>query len=161
VPSADTQAAVAVEVQIDASPETVFDFFTDPDKMIQWMGRTAELDPRPQGDFRVDINGRDIARGQYVQVDPPHRVVFTWGWESEESSVRPGSSTVEVTLTREGQGTRVRLAHHGLPTEDSRAAHGHGWDHYLPRLATVAAGGEAGPDPWATLEERAEGTEQD
>jgi uncharacterized protein YndB with AHSA1/START domain len=150
VPSAETQAAVAVEVQIDASPETVFDFFTDPDKMIQWMGRSAELDPRPQGNFRVDINGRDVARGEYVELDPPRRVVFTWGWESEESSVRPGGSTVEITLAPEGQGTRVRLAHHGLPSEESQSAHRHGWEHYMPRLATVAAGGDAGPDPWAT-----------
>jgi len=157
VPSAETQAPVAVEVQIDASPETVFDFFTDPDKMIQWMGRTAELDPPPQGSFRVDINGRDVGRGEYVQLDPPHRIVFTWGWESEESSVRPGGSTVEVTLIPEGEGTRVRLAHSGLPSKDSQAGHRHGWDHYMPRLAIVAAGGDAGADPWATPE----GTQQD
>ena len=47
--SAQTQAVVAVEIRIDASPETVFDFFVEPDKMIQWMGRLAELDPWPGG----------------------------------------------------------------------------------------------------------------
>ena len=47
--SAETETAVEVEIRIAASPETVFDFFTDPDKMIQWMGRSAELDPRPGG----------------------------------------------------------------------------------------------------------------
>jgi len=71
--------------------------------------------------------------------------------------VRPGGSTVEVTLIPEGAGTRVRLAHRGLPSEDSQAGHRHGWDHYMPRLAIVAAGGDAGADPWATPE----GTEQD
>src|SRR5207302_10330022 len=132
-----------------AGPETVFDFFTDPDKQIQWMGRAAELDPRPGGTYRVDINGRDIARGEYVELDPPRRVVITWGWESEESSVRPGSSTVEVTLSPEGEGTRVRLVHHGLPSEDSQAAHRHGWENYMLRLASAAAGGDPGGDPWA------------
>jgi uncharacterized protein YndB with AHSA1/START domain len=157
VPSADTQTAVEIEVQIDASPETVFSFFTDPDKMVQWMGRSAELDPRSQGKFRVDINGRDIALGEYVALDPPHRVVFTWGWESEDSKVQPGASTIEVSLTPEGAGTRLRLAHHGLPDEDSQASHRHGWEHYMPRLATAAAGEDAGVDPWATPG----GTEQD
>ena len=146
----EAKAVVEVEVVIDADAETVFDFFTDPDKMVQWMGRAHELDPRPGGSFRCDINGRDVASGAYVEVDPPRRVVFTWGWESEESVTQPGQSTVEVTLTREVEGTRVRLVHRGLVTEESRAAHGQGWRHYVERLGVAAAGGDAGRDPWST-----------
>jgi uncharacterized protein YndB with AHSA1/START domain len=74
---------VEVEVRIAASPETVFDFLVDPDRLIQWMGRSAELEPRPGGAFRCDINGRDVASGEYVEVEPPSRAVFTWGWEGE------------------------------------------------------------------------------
>lgn len=76
--SAPPDEAVEVEVRIAASPDTVFAFFTDRDKMIQWIGRDADLDPRPSGRFRCDINGRDVASGQYVELDPPNRVVFTW-----------------------------------------------------------------------------------
>jgi uncharacterized protein YndB with AHSA1/START domain len=100
VASPEAATAVEVVVRIDASRETVFDFFTDPDKMVQWMGRSHELDPRAGGVFRCDINGRDVASGSYVEVDRPRRVVFTWGWESEESATRPGTSTVEVSLHR-------------------------------------------------------------
>ena len=157
MPSARTEAAVALEIQIDAGPDTVFDFFTDPDRMIQWMGRSAELDPRPGGSFRVDINGRNVARGDYIELDRPRRVAFTWGWESQDSPVRPGASIVEVTLEPEGDGTRVRLVHRDLPNEESRAAHRHGWDHYLPRLATAAGGGDAGSDPWASPDGADEG----
>ena len=82
--NAKTVDAVEVEVRIAASPETVFDFFTDPDKMIQWMGRSAELDPRPGGGFRCEINDEAIASGEYVALEPPHRVVFTWGWNGED-----------------------------------------------------------------------------
>jgi uncharacterized protein YndB with AHSA1/START domain len=162
VASPEAATAVEVEVRIDASPETVFDFFTDPDKMVQWMGRSHELDPRPGGVFRCDINGRDIARGSYVEVDSPRRVVFTWGWESEESLTKPGSSTVEVTLEPVEEQTRVRLVHRDLPSDESRARHRHGWEHYTERLAVAAAGGDAGADPWATPEEadRAVGHEQ-
>ncbi len=146
MPSAETAAIVERELRIAASPETVFDFFVDPDRMIQWMGREAELDPRPGGTFRVDLNGRHIGRGEYVEVDRPNRVVFTFGWEGGTSVVEPGASTVEVDLEADGDGTLLRFLHR-LP-EESRDSHGEGWDHYLPRLVTAAAGGDPGSDPW-------------
>ena len=150
--SANTGAAVEVETRIAASPETVFDFFIDPDRMIQWMGRSAELEPLPGGIFRCDINGRDVASGEYVEVDRPRRVVFTWGWEGEDSVTEPGSSRVEILLEAEGDGTHLRLIHSELPSADAAERHRHGWDHYAERLSVVAAGGDPGADPWATPE---------
>jgi uncharacterized protein YndB with AHSA1/START domain len=150
VASPKTDTAAEVEIRIAASPETVFDFFTDPDKMIQWMGRSAELDPRPGGVLHCDINGRSVASGEYVEVERPRRAVFTWGWEGEDSVTEPGSTTVEVVLAPDGDGTHLRLIHRDLPTAESAERHGHGWRHYTERLATVAAGGDAGADPWAT-----------
>jgi len=152
VAKAKTGAAVEVETRIAASPDTVFEFFTDPDKMVQWMGRSADLDPRPGGGFRCDINGRDVAAGEYVELDPPRRVVFTWGWEAEDSSTEPGSSRVEVQLTPDGEGTHLRLVHRDLPDAEVAEKHRHGWGHYTERLATAAAGGNPGADPWASPE---------
>jgi uncharacterized protein YndB with AHSA1/START domain len=145
--SAETAAIVEREIRIDASPDTVYDFFVDQDKMIQWMGRKAELDPRSGGTFRVDLNGKNIAHGEYVDLDPPHRVVFTFGWEGDSSIVQPGASTVEVTFTPDGDGTLMRFEHRDLP-EESRESHGHGWDHYLDRLVIAGSGGDPGTDPW-------------
>jgi uncharacterized protein YndB with AHSA1/START domain len=139
--------AIEREVHIDASPETVFDFFTDPAKMVRWKGATATLDPRPGGVYRVQMNEHAVAVGEYVIVDPPNRVVFTWGWEGDFAATPPGSSTVEVTFTPDGDGTLVRLRHTGLPSPESAEAHGHGWDEYMPRLAIAAAGGDPGGDP--------------
>lgn len=141
--------AVEREIRIRARPETVFPFFTDPELMVRWMGGSAELDPRPGGVCRVDINGRHVASGEFVEVSPPERVVFTWGWESEESPVRPGTSTVEVTLAADGEDTVVRLVHRDLPSEDSASSHSEGWGHYLDRLLIAGGGGDPGPDPWA------------
>src|SRR5213592_2778769 len=62
------------EIRIAASPETVFDYFVDPDKMVEWKGRKAELDPRPGGLYRVDISDEAVARGEYVEIDAPSRV---------------------------------------------------------------------------------------
>lgn len=146
---AETAAVVERELRIAAEPETVYEFFTDPDRMIQWMGRKAELDPRPGGVFRVDLNGEHISRGEFVELDPPNRVVFSFGWEGETSIVKAGASTVEVTLTAEDGGTLMRFVHRDLP-EESRGSHGHGWDHYFERLTVAAAGGDPGPDPWRT-----------
>jgi uncharacterized protein YndB with AHSA1/START domain len=141
------------EIHIDASPDTVFEFFTDPAKMVRWKGESATLDPRPGGIYRVEMNEQAIAIGEYVELDPPNRIVFTWGWEGGYASTPPGSSTVEVTLTPDGDGTLVRLVHSRLSTPESAEAHGHGWDQYMPRLAIAAAGGEPGPDPNAPKED--------
>jgi len=148
-------------VTIAASPDTVFDFFTDPGKMIQWMGRDADLDPAPGGVMRCDINGRDIASGEFVELDPPNRLVFTWGWESEESVTQPGSSTVEVSFTPQGDDTVVTLSHRDLVTPESREAHSHGWNHYMERLAAAATGADPGADPWATPEGADEDFDED
>jgi uncharacterized protein YndB with AHSA1/START domain len=149
---ADTKTGTVVEVEtrIEASPETVFDFFTDSDKMIQWMGRAAKLEPRPGGLFRCDINGRDVASGEYIALDPPRRAVFTWGWEAEDSVTRPGSTTIEVLLEPVGEATQLRLIHRDLPDADTGERHREGWEHYTARLAVAAAGEDPGADPWAT-----------
>ena len=141
--------AVEREVRIAARPETIFPFFIDPEKMVRWKGTSAELDPRPGGIYRVNVTGRDIARGEYVEVVPYSRVVFTWGWEADGSPVPPGSSTIEVTLTPDGDETAVRLRHLGLPAP-ARDLHAEGWEHYLARLATAAQGGDPGPDSYVT-----------
>ncbi len=138
--------ALELEIRVAATPETVWGFFTDPEKMVRWKGRKAELDPRPGGVYRVEISDQAIARGEYVEIEPHRRLVITWGWEGEGSAVPPGSSTVEITLTEEGDGTLVRLRHSGLPTAEERASHTQGWQRYLARLSVAGAGGDPGPD---------------
>jgi len=135
------------EIRIEAPAAAVYRAFVDPELMASWMGVDVQLDPRPGGQFRVNVTGSDIAVGEFVELDPPHRVVFTWGWDAPDHPVPPGSSTVEVTLRPEGTGTIVRLVHKDLPATDT--GHTEGWDHYLERLAVVLAGEDPGPDTWA------------
>ncbi len=145
---AEQTEAIEQEVYIRARPETVFKFLTDPEKMVLWKGIAASLDPRPGGLYRVDVNGRDVVRGEYLEVTPFTRVVFTWGWEGADSTVPPGSSTVEILLIPDDDGTTVRLRHTGLPFE-ARALHAQGWQHYSERLVGAVEGRPLGPDPWA------------
>jgi uncharacterized protein YndB with AHSA1/START domain len=151
-----TDAVVEHEVRIRASPDSVFEFFTDPRKMVQWMGIEATLDPRPGGVCRVSPSGQATMSGEFVELDPPRRVVFTWGWETELLKTPPSSTLVEVLLTQHGEDTVVRLSHRRLQPE-TVALHRAGWRHYLARLALVAAGADPGHDAWREipLDERA------
>jgi uncharacterized protein YndB with AHSA1/START domain len=136
-------------LSIDASPDTVWEFLVDPEKLMRWKGIDAELDPQPGGIYRCEVIPGHTARGEFVELDKPNRVVFTWGWDGS-ADVPPGSSTVEVELTPEGDGTTLRFLHKDLPSAESVTSHTHGWDHYLPRLELAAAGKDPGADEWVT-----------
>jgi uncharacterized protein YndB with AHSA1/START domain len=143
--------AVERELEIDASPETIWELLTDEHEATRWMGQVAEFDLRPGGAYRVAVIPGNTASGAFVEIDPPRRLVYTWGWESGSgSAVSPGSSTVEFELVPSGAGTLLRFRHTGLPGGEAAASHGHGWDHYLARLAVAATGGDPGEDPWVS-----------
>jgi uncharacterized protein YndB with AHSA1/START domain len=124
------------EIHIQAPPEVVFAFFTDAAKHPRWMGRNAVLDPRPGGLYRVEVTDTHTVVGEYLLVEPPSKIVFTWGFAGNQT-IPPGSSTVDITLTPDRDGTLLHLTHTGLPHP---ALHDHhrGWTGYLTQLAAAA-----------------------
>jgi uncharacterized protein YndB with AHSA1/START domain len=138
-------AELVREVVVDASPATIFEFLTVPEKHVEWMGSTAEIDPRPGGVYRVKVGDKHQSGGSFVEVVPGRKVVFTFGWDEPDHPIPAGSTEVQIDLVPEGEKTLVRLTHCGLPA-DAVDDHTKGWDHYLERLGTVVAGGSAGPD---------------
>jgi uncharacterized protein YndB with AHSA1/START domain len=138
--------AYTTAIRVAAPPEEVFPYLTDAALVVRWMGEWADLEPHAGGRFALDVNGVPV-RGRYLAVEPPHRVVFSWGAAGNDA-VPPGSTTVEITLRPDGDETVIELVHRDLPP-DEVARHGVGWGHFLDRLAVAAAGGDAGPDPWA------------
>jgi uncharacterized protein YndB with AHSA1/START domain len=135
----DPDAAVVEQtLRIAARPETVWRYWTDAERMVDWWG-AADLDPRPGGACVVEMGGGPVMRGEYVELVPHERIVFTFGWDPTEGapSVPPGSTRVEVTLTPDGDDTILALRHTGLPAAH-RDEHGAGWAHFLPLLATAA-----------------------
>lgn len=145
------EQVLEIERRVPAPPETVFSYFTDPRKHAQWQGVAVELEARPGGRYLVHFSARSRVRGEYVVVDPPRKLVLTWGWEGDEATpfgtipVLPGSSTVEIDFEPDGEETLLTLRHSGLPPEEPFFMQG--WGFYLPRLDVVVTGADAGPDP--------------
>lgn len=142
--------AVERELYIEAAPAIVYSYFTEPAKIVQWMAHDARLDVRPGGTLWLDYNGFDRARGEFIELVPHSRIVFSWGWETLGEQTPPGSSRVEVTLTPEGAGTRLRLVHSGLSAHEVEG-HAQGWDLFLPFLAEAAKSGTAAQPPAEAL----------
>jgi uncharacterized protein YndB with AHSA1/START domain len=138
-------AEFSTSIDIDAPPDVVFAHLTTAERMVTWMGQRADLNPTPGGQFAVDVNGFPF-RGEYLEVDPPHRVVVSWGLAGSDD-FPAGSSRVVFTLTPTADGTALRLVHTGLP--DTRAlTHASGWANYLSRLQLAAQGMDPGADTW-------------
>jgi uncharacterized protein YndB with AHSA1/START domain len=135
------------EIEIAAPPETVFDHFVRPELLVRWIGDLARLEARDGGLFAVDINGV-VIRGSFVRVERPTVLEIAWG-EAGNDEMPPGTTRLTVRFTARGAGTLVELEHAGLGPREA-PKHAIGWPHFLDRLRVAAAGGDPGPDPWAT-----------
>ena len=137
---------VTITRRIAAAPATVFSFFTDAQRWISWQGVDSVIDAQPGGVLRIRMPGGQVASGEFVEVVPNRRLVFTWGWEGDAPPVPPGSSTVVIELEPDEAGTLLRLTHSELVSPEVAEHHRQGWERYLERLAARAAGGDPGPD---------------
>jgi uncharacterized protein YndB with AHSA1/START domain len=160
-----TSPAAEVTLPIAAPPAEVFGHFTDPVRYVRWMGAAAVLDPRPGGRYEVTMSDGFRAAGSFELLEPPHLVIFSWGFADDEaashakrqtadgppaaSAMPAGSTRVTVTFAASGDGTRLTLRHDNLPSQQLVTAHQVAWETYLPRLATVVTGADPGPDPHA------------
>ncbi len=147
----DASFSHEVETGVHAWPEATFAFFTDPELFPRWQGQAAELDPRPDGLYRVRMPGQATVEGTYLVAEPLARVVFTRGWVGR-ADLPPGSAIVEVKLTPDGDEIVVRLFHRRLPNSNvPRADHKECWRLYLARPRVVVGGGDPGPNLLAAI----------
>ncbi|MEX2246043.1 MAG: SRPBCC domain-containing protein [Dehalococcoidia bacterium] len=132
-------SVIEKDVRIAASRETVLAFLTDAAKIAEWLAPDVQAEAEPGGVLRCNFNGFDIARGEFLDVQPPSRVAFTWGWETLGGQSPPGSTRVDIALEPDGEGTHVRLSHRGL-AEGEVASHAEGWETLLAGLEQRASG---------------------
>jgi len=131
---------------IDAPPARVYELLTDAVLLARWMAPQVVADPRPGGPVGwTHVNGDSVV-GEFLELVPARRVVFTYGWDRPDVEIPPGSTTVEITLRPVDGGTQLHLVHRGLSGPMAHA-HGGGWDNYLGRLAACAEDRDPGVDP--------------
>lgn len=123
-------------IDVPAPPEVVFDYLTQPDLIVSWIGNHAVLDARPGGEFTLDIEGIPV-RGEYMEVTPPERVIVSWGHAGSDT-LPPSSTEVEFTLVPSPSGTIVTVEHRKLPSEHV-GSHRVGWPMFLDRLQRAAS----------------------
>jgi len=128
-------------VHIAAPPETVWSFWTEPSRLNEWWATDAEVIAEPGGLFRVVVEGGHVMRGTFLELDPPHRLVFTLGWEGDTPAgpLPPGSTRVEVTLTPAEGGTMLVLRHFDVPAIQV-PDHRQGWRQFVGDRLAAAAG---------------------
>ncbi len=125
---------------IAARRERVFDAWTQPDLMREWLCpddsftvAIAEVDLKVGGKFRIGMKPPDagvhVAKGVYREIRRPERLVFTWSWEHD-----PIDTLVSLTFTDLGDATEVALKHERFPTTEHRDDHAKGWNGCLGHL---------------------------
>jgi len=128
-----------------APRERVFRAWTVPEEMKQWTAPgdmttpVAEVDLRPGGRYRIHMQAPDGAVthrlvGVYRLVDPPKKLVYTWGWENEPES---GETLVTVEFLDRGASTELVLTHELFPNDEASRKHEAGWTACFDKLARV------------------------
>jgi uncharacterized protein YndB with AHSA1/START domain len=141
--------ALRLERRFDAPADAVFEAWTSPDVLRRWWPAgsdwetpVAEVDPQVGGSLRLVMRSPDGeefgGRGEYLEVKPPARLVFTWTWDGHE--LHQGTQLVEVDFEEHPDGTTtVVLTNRGIRDEESRRSHREGWDASFDNLDRVLA----------------------
>jgi uncharacterized protein YndB with AHSA1/START domain len=125
---------------LDATVEEVYDAWTDPAILIEWLisgGRLVKADVRVGGEFHFDMGdvptGRSPAHtGRYLVLERPTRIEFTW-----HSDWTRGESHVRIELVGHGDKTELTLLHTGLPDQAIADDHREGWADLIARAGEV------------------------
>ena len=125
-------------VDIGAPVDVVFSYFTDSALWAAWWGAGSTIEARPGGRMAIrHTNGVEVA-GEVLEVDPPRRIVFTYGYATSSQQPKVGGSTVTIVLEPHGTSTRLSLSH-AFAEVAHRDAFVQGWRYQLSVFATTLA----------------------
>ena len=137
-----------LEKVVEASPEQVFTACVEPERLAEWWGpagfttSSVELDVREGGRYRITMQPPDgdsfHLRGEFREIDPPRRLVYTFEWEEPDPDDR--ETVAELSFLDDAAGTRVVLDQGPFATQARFELHEAGWTETLDRLAAFLHG---------------------
>jgi uncharacterized protein YndB with AHSA1/START domain len=140
-------AVLRMSRRFEAPRQRVFEAWTNPEVLRQWWAAgpdwdtpEATVDLRPGGSYRLAMRDPESGQvhtlvGEYREVTPPERLVYTWTWESNPAEMSGSAgSLVMVDFTEDGGATSVEITHSGFADEQIRDLHAHGWEGCLANL---------------------------
>jgi uncharacterized protein YndB with AHSA1/START domain len=148
-PTPEPTASLTVRKVLPCLPDEAFRAWTRPELFQQWfapdptMTTTAEMDLRPGGKYRIGFKpaGGEPAMkvgGEFLVIQAPHRLEYTWIWEKESDPDWRDRTVVKIDFKpMDGDRTEVVLTHEKFSSETSRDHHAHGWTAILDRMATA------------------------
>jgi uncharacterized protein YndB with AHSA1/START domain len=127
----------------NAPRSLVWKAWTEPDRIRQWLAPrgftipTAEGEQKPGGRWRqvmITPEGKELRLGgEYREVDPPSRLVFTQAWDDENET--PGHETiVSITFVDRGDETEMHFRQGEFKSAESRDGHAGGWGECFDKL---------------------------
>ncbi len=132
---ADDQRVLRISRVFDASPETLFEAFTDPAILVRWWGPEGvtipecHIDLTVGGRWRTCMAGADCefncVGGIYKEIDPPGKLAFTWAWETPEG--RGEETLITLEFLAHPEGCEMRFTQEGFAERENRDRHNEGW----------------------------------
>jgi uncharacterized protein YndB with AHSA1/START domain len=145
------RATILFERRLPFPIEAVWEAITDPKQIAVWLG-SAKIEGREGGTITIEAGPVSIPvevrrmTGRILAWAPPNLIEYEWRQAIVEES------TVRFELTRDGDGTILKLTHRWLSVRNA-GGFAPGWHAYLDRLTAHLEGG-AIPD-WSASYENA------
>lgn len=142
-------ATMQIKRTFQAPAQAVFDAWTSEEVMRRWFhGEHAWQTPHAEVDLRLGGKVRVVMRdpveeedhgggGHYTEIDPPHRLAFTWTWDREPDR----QTQIELDFEETAGATTVTLTHSGLRDQEAAISHEGGWSNALDNLGAALAEG--------------------
>lgn len=146
-----SQKTTEIELRriLPASCQRVFDAWRKPEALQHWWGPTdnyafaeAKIDFRVGGTYEISMRvvNKDIVRtcyGEYLEINEPTRLAFTWNWKHDET---PMNSVVSLDFIELGPNkTELVLRHEKLPDTELGKSHKEGWNGVFGKLEKYLA----------------------
>lgn len=134
---------LVIERQFNTNPERLYEAWTNPEILQKWWGPVGvsvpelQLDVRENGEWTTtfyleEAKATRVVSGKYLTLDPPNRLVFTWGWS--EDGKRGHETEVEILLVAVGENTMMTLTQKTFAETEHRDSHSHGWTSSFTKL---------------------------